>query len=161
MWEKRWLICVGLWFLGANLWAQAKTEMLIEVRPVFGAEELQLEKASYELNGEVVQFTTLKLYLTNFQLLAEGEVVWKERKSYHLLNLESPSSMQLVLNVPSKLVFDQIQFDLGTDSLTNVSGAFGGDLDPVKGMYWTWNSGYINFKLEGTYPLCPHPQSCL
>jgi hypothetical protein len=24
-----------------------------------------------------------------------------------------------------------------------------GDLDPIKGMYWTWNSGYINSKFEG------------
>jgi hypothetical protein len=25
-----------------------------------------------------------------------------------------------------------------------------GDLDPIKAMYWTWQSGYINFKLEAT-----------
>jgi hypothetical protein len=30
----------------------------------------------------------------------------------------------------------------------------GGDLDPTKGMYWTWQSGYINFKLEGNSNLC-------
>ena len=41
------------------------------------------------------------------------------------------------------------------DSVTNVSGALGGDLDPTKGMYWTWQSGYINFKLEGKSNLCP------
>jgi len=39
---------------------------------------------------------------------------------------------------------------IGTDSITNVSGALDGDLDPIKGMYWAWNSGCINFKLEGT-----------
>ena len=33
--------------------------------------------------------------------------------------------------------------------LTNVSGALSGALDPTKGMYWSWQSGYINFKLEG------------
>lgn len=43
---------------------------------------------------------------------------------------------------------------MGIDSLTNVSGALGGDLDPTKGMYWTWQSGYINFKLEGKSQYC-------
>ena len=51
--------------------------------------------------------------------------------------------------------FDNIKFNIGIDSLTNVSGVFDGDLDPVNGMYWTWQSGYINFKLEGTASHCP------
>ena len=32
---------------------------------------------------------------------------------------------------------------------------FGGDLDPTNGLYWTWQSGYINFKLEGKTAACP------
>ncbi|MFM7218204.1 MAG: MbnP family protein, partial [Bacteroidota bacterium] len=31
----------------------------------------------------------------------------------------------------------------------HAAGALGGDLDPTNGMYWTWQSGYINYKLEG------------
>ncbi len=41
---------------------------------------------------------------------------------------------------------------LGVDSLHNVSGAQGGDLDPAKNMFWSWTTGYIMLKLEGTAP---------
>jgi hypothetical protein len=30
-----------------------------------------------------------------------------------------------------------------------------GNLDPTTGMYWTWQSGYINFKLEGVASASP------
>lgn len=43
---------------------------------------------------------------------------------------------------------------MGIDSATNAKGVKGGDLDPTKGMYWAWHSGYINFKLEGNSNLC-------
>jgi hypothetical protein len=42
-----------------------------------------------------------------------------------------------------------VSFILGVDSATQSAGALDGELDPLKGMYWTWQSGYIHFKLEG------------
>ena len=45
--------------------------------------------------------------------------------------------------------YDKLQFLLGVDSIRNCSGAQTGALDPMNGMFWTWNSGYIMFKLEG------------
>ena len=51
------------------------------------------------------------------------------------------------------LSFTKIEFLLGVDSIRNVSGIQTGALDPAKGMFWTWNSGYIMAKLEGESPL--------
>ena len=42
-----------------------------------------------------------------------------------------------------------ISFLLGVDSILNCSGAQSGALDPLNDMFWTWNSGYVMFKLEG------------
>ncbi|HEY1201915.1 MAG TPA: MbnP family protein, partial [Niastella sp.] len=38
---------------------------------------------------------------------------------------------------------------IGVDSALNVNGVQAGSLDPLNGMFWTWNSGYIFAKLEG------------
>lgn len=89
---------------------------------------------------------TVRFYLTGFQFFRNGREVFREENSYHLVDREGTWT----ITVPE---YDEIAFNLGTDSLVNVSGALGGDLDPTKGMYWTWNSGYINVKLEGISPM--------
>jgi hypothetical protein len=68
-----------------------------------------------------------------------------------LIDFDENDSNALCLEIPDDIEFDAIQFNLGLDSLTNVSGALGGDLDPTKGMYWTWQNGYVNFKLQGSF----------
>jgi hypothetical protein len=40
-----------------------------------------------------------------------------------------------------------------------VSGAQTGALDPTKGMFWTWNTGYIMAKLEGNSQLANTPNN--
>ncbi|MBK6699714.1 MAG: hypothetical protein IPG55_07385 [Saprospiraceae bacterium] len=77
-----------------------------------------------------------------------------EKNSWHLIEMEDRNSLHV--SVPDSLndSIRNISFNLGIDSTTNVSGALGGDLDPTQGMYWTWQNGYINFKLEGKSTLC-------
>ena len=101
------------------------------------------------LSIDSTSITNLKFYLTKFSLTKSRNTVWQEESSYHLIDISNPKSLDFVLNLSKNIDFDAIHFLLGTDSLTNVSGVMGGDLDPTKGMYWAWNSGYINFKLEG------------
>ena len=107
------------------------------------------------LNKDSVTIETLKFYLTNFTLIKSEKVVWQEMESYHLIDASNSRSLSFKFNLRKNIEFDEIQFLLGTDSITNVSGVLGGALDPTRGMYWAWNSGYINFKLEGksnSYP---------
>jgi hypothetical protein len=99
-----------------------------------------------------VHFEVVKFYISNLQFFQDQQMVAALEKKYLLIDAEKSASMSISL---PKVAFNKIKFNIGIDSLTNVSGAFGGDLDPTKGMYWTWQSGYINFKLEGITESCP------
>ena len=149
--KKYFNIFILLLTFWQTLNAQADTVHLV-LKPLFGNADLVLEKT---YGADSVQITTLRFYLSNFRLLKGQNVVWAEPKSYHLVDVESPNSAHFSLVLPKNLDFDALKCDLGIDSLTNSEGAKSGDLDPTKGMYWAWQSGYINLKLEGKSRLCP------
>lgn len=103
--------------------------------------------------GNGLHVEALRFYLSNIVLLKDGAIVHRATKKHHLIDAETPESLSVTLRPAAD--YDELCFTLGVDSLTAASGAFGADLDPTNGMYWTWRSGYINFKLEGTSPDCP------
>lgn len=146
-----------LLLIGLQLFAQSDTtdEVMIKVHPHYDGALLDLSHETFYSPEQNLTLETLRFYLSNFAFLQDGKAVWQEAKSYHLVDAAAPSTYSLLLTPPPGLAYDSISFCLGTDSLTNVSGAMEGDLDPTKGMYWAWNSGYINFKLEGNHPDCP------
>lgn len=137
------------------LFSQSK-ELEIEFIPMFNGEKLKLD-FDYKNAESTVNIETLRFYISNIRLSSKKEK-FKENNSYHLLDLERPETMLLKIKT-TKEKYKLLTFSLGIDSLTNVSGAMGGDLDPTKGMYWTWQSGYINFKLEGTDSRCKSRQN--
>lgn len=138
-------------FLIGKIFAQQKISLFFI--PMFKGSALE-EGKYYKLNeNDSIKITALKFYISGIELWQGQKVVWKEKSSYHLADISDLSSMKTVMNA-SAANFSEVRFKLGIDSLTNVSGAMGGALDPVKGMYWTWQSGYINFKLEGNSNLC-------
>ncbi len=96
-----------------------------------------------------IQINILKFYISKIELLQDNKVVFREKNSFHLVNFDDKNSLLFLLPFNPKKQYNKINFQLGIDSLTNIAGVMGGDLDPTKGMYWTWQSGYINFKLEG------------
>lgn len=103
----------------------------------------------YELNpGEFLSVNELKFYLSDFLFYnEEGEVLYHS-DTLIFYDLEEGTS-KLLLSESLEGV-NKIDFLIGLDSVKNVSGALEGPYDPLLGMYWAWNTGYINFKLKGT-----------
>lgn len=147
----KYLVC--LITLASSLVLQAQNRSVsIKFNPVFNNELLLLNK-SYIYKNDSIRFENVKFYISDLQFFNNNNSLVATSKKYYLFDLENPT--ELVATFDETTTYNTIVFKIGIDSITNVSGAFGDDLDPTNGMYWTWQSGYINFKLEGTSTLCP------
>lgn len=124
--------------------------------PLVSDQPLVLDKASTLPDGTPVTITQFRFYAGHFAFYCAGQVISRS-DGYRLIDVADTASLLIDPDVRNANLADSISFALGVDSLTNVSGALSGDLDPTKGMYWTWNSGYINLKLEGSSPVSPYP----
>lgn len=94
--------------------------------------------------GEPYTVTKLRYYISNIQL--DGKSQLGESDNYHLVDMAKETRFTIPVNAGK---YKTLRFLLGVDSLRNFSGAQTGALDPMNDMFWTWNSGYVMFKLEG------------
>ncbi len=133
---------------------QEETTTIVNFIPKFGGSSLTIDSTYFAKNNDSIKIESLKFYISNIELVNGDKVIWQQKNSFHLIDAAKKGSMHLTLKHRSNLAFTKIKFNLGIDSVVNVSGAIGGDLDPTKGMYWAWQSGYINFKLEGKSKTC-------
>ena len=96
--------------------------------------------------GEQYSIRKLKYYISHIALTT-GNGKTKSWDDCHLVDENAgETSFEITADAGR---YEKIGFLLGVDSAKNCSGAQDGALDPMNGMFWTWNSGYIMFKLEG------------
>ena len=100
-------------------------------------------------NGDTIQITTFRFYTGKF-LFYHDDLLIQADSNYHLIDMTGKTSESLSFPEINNSEINRVSFTLGVDSSTQMKGALNGDLDPIKGMYWTWQSGYIDFKIEGT-----------
>ena len=96
--------------------------------------------------GEQYSISKLKYYISNITLANHAGS--KNLGGYYLMNAASDENSFEIALQPGN--YNNLEFLLGVDSLRNCSGAQTGALDPMNDMFWTWNSGYVMLKLEGT-----------
>ena len=152
--KKLWYLVLIL-LLCFKVISQNKVDSLyLNFNIKFNDELLGLQKKYVTKNKDTIAVETFKCYISSLQIHFADNSIFTEKESYHLLDLENPKTLKIpILPLNSKII-SKVVFNIGVDSLTNNSGALKADLDPIKGMYWAWQSGYINIKIEGKSSSC-------
>lgn len=148
---KYWLPYFLLLVLGLATCIDVAAQQSISFQHVVGNQPLVLEDSIQNANAEILVVRRFKYYISNLVLIDAQGNQQKIPDSYYLINEAEPQSKKIVLPNTNKN-FSAIEFVLGVDSARNCSGIQTGVLDPMQGMFWTWNTGYVFAKLEGSSP---------
>ena len=152
---KKGIHIVFLFLFCFQVNSQSKNDSLaVNFHLEFNKLPLELNRKYISKAKDTLSIETFRCYISNIQIQYDDNSVFTQKESYHLLDLENPNSFQIPITKKSDKLISKITFNIGIDSLTNTSGAMAGDLDPIKGMYWAWQSGYINMKIEGKSSSC-------
>jgi hypothetical protein len=128
------------------------------VTNIVGAQPLAFNAPYTTTSGEDFTVTKFKYYLSNISLIDSLGTAHAVPNSYFLVDQEMPASQSISIQADGAS-YQALRFLVGVDSLRNVSGAQTGALDPNMDMFWTWNSGYIMAKLEGSSSLSNLPNN--
>lgn len=130
-----------------------KGAFTLEFENVVNSNPLVLETQNYtNANGDSFNVSVFKYYVSNIKLTKADGSVYSAPESYILVDAAKPASLLNSLNNIPAGDYTKISFIIGVDKDRNLAGAQTGALDPALGMFWTWNSGYIFVKFEGTSP---------
>jgi len=108
--------------------------------------------------SEAYKITTLRYYVSSIKIKNDdGSVYTDELRSdgsagYYLVNESDADSHDIVLENVPKGNYSEVTFTVGIDANQLNQGAQTGALDPVHGLFWSWNSGYIFMQVEGESP---------
>lgn len=134
---------------------------------LYDGQKLILNNQTYKnALGEEHTITVFDYFISNIKLIKENGQVFEvpQKDSYFLVKHSDPSTYKFTLNGIPQGKYKQIKYIVGVDSLRNTMDVSErtGVLDvagAANGMYWSWNSGYIFLKMEGTSPVAPVNQT--
>ncbi|WP_192823917.1 MULTISPECIES: MbnP family protein [Rufibacter] len=120
---------------------------------VVGNFPLSLEDLEYtNANGDGFRVSKFQYYISNLVFRKADGTEYHQPESYYLVDESIPSSKLVSVKDVPPGDYSGLSFTIGVDSARNVAGAQTGALDPANGMFWSWNTGYVFLKLEGTSP---------
>lgn len=137
-------------------------EVDLEFEHTVGSVPLVLNTGTYATPaGDQFTVSKFKYYISNIKLTRTDGTQYVQPESYYLVDGSASASQHLALKDVPVGDYKGLTFTIGVDSARNVAGAQTGALDPSNSMFWSWNSGYIFAKLEGTSPQSTDPANAL
>jgi hypothetical protein len=126
----------------------------LSIIPTWNKKPLELQHVYLNQNNDSISFSTLKIYFSDFRFKDKisGRITSIDTLIFYDLADSSTHSFFNDLNLSK---YESVGFTLGLDSSKNVSGELENAYDPLLGMYWAWNTGYINLKIMGESSAVP------
>lgn len=153
--NKMFLLLIGcLCFIKIASAQNAKDSLAMEIQLMWNDKPLELNKNYVSKMKDTLQISKFKCFISKIEIYYFDKTTFLQSNSYHLIDVENPNSQRIPICKKTDKAISKIIFSIGIDSLASVSGAIGGNLDPSNGMYWAWQSGYINMKIEGKSNSC-------
>lgn len=150
-----WIPIIGLCLLiglNSRVFAQENMSVItITFKNMVKDKPVELYDATYTNSfGEDYTINKFRYYISNIFFQHAGKKS-ETNPSIYLIDQAKEESKTISFSVPAD-EYSSLHFQIGVDSIYNVSGAQTGPLDPTKDMFWTWNTGYVMAKLEGISP---------
>lgn len=140
-----------------SLKVAAQYAFTITFKNMVGNQPLHTDSTYTNQFGEPFKIRNCRYYISNIILIDSlNNKSQYFNDQYFLVDEKEEGSKHIELTTSLKHI-TCIEFLLGIDSIKNVSGVQTGALDPAKGMFWTWNTGYVMAKIEGTSPVAKTP----
>ncbi|QEC66057.1 hypothetical protein FRZ67_01575 [Panacibacter ginsenosidivorans] len=137
--------------------ANAQYNITLTFKNTVGEKQLNTDSSYTNQSGETFTVRNFRYYISNITFTdSVDNRLQSYSDEYFLIDEKEEASKQVSLSTSLKHITG-IEFLLGVDSIKNVSGVQAGSLDPARGMFWTWNSGYVMAKLEGNSPVANTP----
>ena len=126
----------------------------LKIIPTWNKKPLELKHVYLNQNNDSISFSTLKIYFSDFRFKDKisGRITSIDTLIFYDLADSSTHSFFNDLNLSN---YESVDFTLGLESSKNVSGELENAYDPLLGMYWAWNTGYINLKIMGESSAVP------
>ncbi|HEY2348000.1 MAG TPA: MbnP family protein [Puia sp.] len=147
-----------LFVFGSFQKKETDSTLTIQFRAYVHGAPLMLNQKYQNPFGETFVISRFRFYAGKIEpVYTNANFKSRTRSQYHLIDFSDSATTRIELPVTAGILYNGIQFQMGIDSADQNRGAQSGALDPAKGMFWTWNSGYINIKIEGSSPVSTQP----